>query len=386
MAYLKFKADAIFTGTEMLHNDVVLITHEDGTIENIVAANDAGDGIQQSVGILTPGFVNAHCHTELSHMKGLIPEKTGLVDFVINIVAQRNFEEEKIIEAIQYAETEMLQNGIVAVGDICNTTHSIQLKKQSKLNWYNFIEISGWLPQIAEKRFEQMKTVEKEFLNSNSELQTAIVPHAPYSVSNKLWELVQQEFIGKTISIHNQETPAEDELFKHGTGDFNRMYNLMNIVNTDFKPSRKTSVQTYFSNLDKAKNAILVHNTFTSEEDIQFITHSPIATHHTPYFCLCPNANLYIENTLPNIEMLRANNANIVLGTDSLASNWSLNIAAEIQTIRKNFPAIALAEILQWATINGARALQMDKMLGSFEKGKKPSVVLFNDIVVKRLL
>ena len=164
MSYLKFKADAIFTGTEMLHNDVVLITQEDGTIENIVAANDAGDGIQQSQGILTPGFVNAHCHTELSHMKGLIPEKTGLIDFVINIVAQRNFDEEKIIEAIQYAETEMLQNGIVAVGDICNTTHSIQQKKQSKLSWYNFIEISGWLPQIAEKRFEQMKTVEKEFL------------------------------------------------------------------------------------------------------------------------------------------------------------------------------------------------------------------------------
>lgn len=386
MAYLKFKADAIFTGTEMLHNDVVLITQEDGTIENIVAANDAGDGIQQSEGILTPGFVNAHCHTELSHMKGLIPEKTGLVDFVINIVAQRNFDEEKIIEAIQQAETEMLQNGIVAVGDICNTTHSIQQKKQSKLSWYNFIEISGWLPQIAEKRFEQMKTVEKEFLNSNSELKTSIVPHAPYSVSNQLWSLIQQEFVGKTISIHNQETLAEDELFKYGTGDFNRMYNLMNIENTDFKPLGKSSVQTYFSKLSTAKKLILVHNTFTTKEDIDFIQHSPLTTHHSPFFCLCPNANLYIENTLPNIEMLRANNANIVLGTDSLASNWSLSIAAEIETIRKIFPAIPLAEILKWATINGAKALQMENSLGSFEKSKKPGVVLLNDAAVKRLL
>jgi cytosine/adenosine deaminase-related metal-dependent hydrolase len=84
--------------------------------------------------------------------------------------------------------------------------------------------------------------------------------------------------------------------------------------------------------------------------------------------------------------MLRTNNVNIVLGTDSLASNRSLNIAAEIQTIRKNFPSIPLAEILQWATLNGAKALQMDDTLGSFEKGKKSGVVLFTDAEVKRLL
>jgi cytosine/adenosine deaminase-related metal-dependent hydrolase len=384
MAYLKFKADAIFTGTEMLRNDVVLITQEDGTIENIVAANDAGDGIQQSAGILTPGFINAHCHTELSHMKGLIPERTGLIDFVFSIVGLRHFEEGIILEAIQNAETEMLQNGIVAVGDICNTTHSIQQKKQSKLNWYNFIEISGWLPQVAEKRFEQMREMNAQFSMLNA--QNSIVPHAPYSVSNKLWNLIKEEFPGKTISIHNQETLAEDELFKDGTGDFNRMYSMMNIRNADFQPSGKSSVQTYFSNMDKAKSTILVHNTFTTKEDIDFIQNSSFTSHHASYFCLCPNANLYIENTLPNIEMLRTNNVNIVLGTDSLASNRSLNIAAEIQTIRKNFPSIPLAEILQWATLNGAKALQMDDTLGSFEKGKKSGVVLFTDAEVKRLL
>jgi cytosine/adenosine deaminase-related metal-dependent hydrolase len=386
MAYLKFKADNIFTGTEMLPDDFVLITEADGTIENVVAINDAGDGIQQSAGIITPGFINTHCHIELSHMKGLIPERTGLIDFVFSIVGLRHFEEEKILDAIQNAENEMLQNGIVAVGDICNTTHSIYQKKQSKLYWYNFIEISGWLPQIAEKRFEQMRAVEQEFKTSNSHQQIALVPHAPYSVSDKLWNLIRDGFTNKTISIHNQETIAEDELFKYGTGDFNRMYSMMNIRNIDFQPSGKSSIQTYFPKLNQAKNIILVHNTFTTEEDIQFIKHSSLATGNSLYFCLCSNANLYIENTLPNIEMLRANNVNIVLGTDSLASNWSLSIADEIQTIRKNFPAIPLAEILQWATLNGAKALQMEDRLGSFEKGKKPGVVLLNDGAVRRLL
>jgi cytosine/adenosine deaminase-related metal-dependent hydrolase len=73
--------------------------------------------------------------------------------------------------------------------------------------------------------------------------------------------------------------------------------------------------------------------------------------------------------------MLRKNECNIVLGTDSLASNRSLSILDEIKTLRKHFPHIPLEEMLSWATINGAKALGMDSFLGSFVKGKKPSVV-----------
>ena len=74
--------------------------------------------------------------------------------------------------------------------------------------------------------------------------------------------------------------------------------------------------------------------------------------------------------------MLVQQDCNIVLGTDSLASNDQLSILEEMKTLQKNFPDIALTEMLQWATINGARALQMDDQLGSFEKGKKPGIVL----------
>jgi cytosine/adenosine deaminase-related metal-dependent hydrolase len=77
-----------------------------------------------------------------------------------------------------------------------------------------------------------------------------------------------------------------------------------------------------------------------------------------------------------------------VLGTDSLASNWSLNILDEIKTIRQYFPAIPFKEILQWATINGAIALQMDDQIGSFKKGKKPGILLINEetLSAKRLI
>jgi cytosine/adenosine deaminase-related metal-dependent hydrolase len=98
------------------------------------------------------------------------------------------------------------------------------------------------------------------------------------------------------------------------------------------------------------------------------------------FWCICANANQYIEQTMPPIELLRSQKANIVMGTDSYASNWSLNMLDEIKTIQKHLPQIALEELLGWSTINGAKALQMDKGLGSFEKGKKPGIVLIEGL------
>ena len=382
MSYLKYSANQLFTGTELLDNNAVLITTKDGTIEAIVSIEDAGENVQTFDGIVSPGFVNAHCHTELSHLKDCIPTKTGLTNFILEIVQQRNASNEIIAQAVQNAENEMLQNGIVAVGDICNNTHSLLQKKQSKLQWYNFIEAAGWLPQVAQSRFEVMQQVAEQF--AKLPYQYAIVPHAPYSVSNELWQLINHNFLYKTISIHNQETLAEDELFMKGTGSFIDMYTKMRIEHSTFKPTKESSFKTCLPKLKNAKQLLFVHNTFTQQEDVDFLIDAKLQS--AAFFCLCVNANLYIENTLPNIELLRKNKLNIVLGTDSLASNHSLNLLDEMNTIQQHFPQIPLAEILQWATLNGAKALQMDDTLGSFEKGKKPGVVLIQNKQAKRLI
>ncbi|HYK55187.1 MAG TPA: amidohydrolase, partial [Flavisolibacter sp.] len=113
MKYRKFKADKIFDGYRFWE-DHVLIADESGTIESVVPAPDAGDGIESFEGILSPGFINCHCHLELSHMKGRIPEKTGLVDFVFKVVTERHYSGEEIIKAIAEAESEMVRNGMVA--------------------------------------------------------------------------------------------------------------------------------------------------------------------------------------------------------------------------------------------------------------------------------
>ena len=170
----------------MLGAGNVLITDADGTIEAILSTADAGDDIQYFNGILCPGFVNAHCHIELSHLKGKIPGRTGLVDFVQQVMKQRTVAEDEKARAMQQAEKEMYDSGIVAVGDICNTTDSLTIKEKSKIRWHNFIEVSGFVDAGADKRFTAIKDILHQFPAGKSTLS----PHAPYSVSKKLFELI----------------------------------------------------------------------------------------------------------------------------------------------------------------------------------------------------
>jgi aminodeoxyfutalosine deaminase len=384
MAYLKFKADKLFDGYRFLEDNAVLITDEEGVVQDIVAENEAGYDVQQFSGILSPGFINCHCHLELSHMKGLIPERTGLGKFVLNVVQQRHFPDEEILQAINKAEDEMLANGIVAVGDICNNALTVAQKTKGRMYYHNFIEASGFNPQIVQQRFERSVDFFREYAKNYSipVESNSIVPHAPYSVADELWDLIINFPGNHLFTIHNQETAGENEWFLNKQGEFAAMYSNMNIDVSFFKPSGKSSLQTYLSRFLNNQSVILVHNVHTSEEDMLFARNSGRQLH----WCLCPNANQYITGQLPNVDLMIKHDCEIVLGTDSLASNHQLSILEEMKTIQQHSPHIEMETMLQWATINGARALQMDAALGSFEKGKRPGIILLKKNIVKKIL
>jgi len=372
--YQKFQATQIFTGTELLEDQLVLITQKDGTIEALVGIEDAGDEVQNFEGILTPGFINAHCHLELSHMKGMIPAHTGLQEFVKQIVGLRKVEDGIIQQAIGSAEDEMYNNGIVAVGDICNTLDTLSIKQKHKLAYYSFVELYDLDPTRSNDKINAGLKIQEAF--EQNCVRASLVPHAPYSVSFNLWKLLTNYFGAHTITMHNQETIDENEFFEKKSGSFLGMYERTKVSLDFFEATGLSSLQSVLPYFKKAARSILVHNSFTSKEDIKAVQKE---MPHS-FWCLCPNANQYIEQTMPPIELLRASGAEIVIGTDSYASNWSLNILDELKTIQKHSPSIPLAEMLSWATMNGARALQMEKGLGSFEKGKKPGIVLIEGI------
>jgi len=382
MEYRKFKADYLFDGSQILNGGHVLISDLKGKIIDVVTESEAGNGTEVLKGILSPGFINAHCHLELSHLKNKIPQKTGLVDFVVTVISGRHFPPDEILSAIENTEAEMLKEGIVAVGDICNNTLSLLQKEKKNLHYYNFIEASGWHPGVAQARFDKSKLYYDKFIEKG--MNVSIVPHAPYSVSDILWGKITPFFYGKVETIHNQETKQEDLFFLKGSGGLLKMYQILKIDNSFYQPKKVRSIETYFKNFSTATSVILVHNTFTKQEDINYVNQN-MRGGQIVSFCLCPNANLFIEDRLPPVELLIQNKCNIVVGTDSLASNHQLSILEELKAVSKNFPRISTETLLQWATINGAKALQMEEMLGNFEKGKTPGIVLIENAIDKKI-
>lgn len=409
MSYLKFRADHLFDGNRLLDDQFVLITDKEGIILDIVSNEKAGDEVQTFHGILTPGLVNCHCHLELSHLKNIIPPHTGLIEFLCSVVTKREASSDyhpddpvgrdshggayedpsfKKMQAIIAAEKEMYDGGIVAVGDIGNTADTADIKNNSKIRWQNFVEVLSFTDEKADENIEHFKKVAEVFEIQNpvtigstfkNKDRTSLVPHAPYSISPKTFERINTLTQNQIISIHNQEHPAEDELYKTGGGEYLKLFKIFGIDKSPFPVTGKSSIRSMLPHFNNGQTIFLVHNTFMQEEDVKWANDYASATGLKLIYCLCINANLYIENKVPPVIMLMRNNCSIVLGTDSYSSNWQLSIAKEMEAIHKNFPDIPIETILQWATINGAKALQWDNELGSFEKGMKPGITLINN-------
>lgn len=367
-------ATRIHNGKNWLPHGSVIEVTEDGTITGIMD-NAGNEHVMHYEGIICPGFVNVHCHLELSHMKGLIPEHTGLIPFLKQVAFTRNnhTEEEKIL-ARHEAFRAMLANGIVAVGDIANTNDTLDLRATGKMHFHSFVEAIGFSEQ-PQKQFEYAVNTYKTFASAGDRQIQSIVPHAPYSVSKQLFQLINDFNAASVISIHNQENRAEDEYYTLKKGDVTDLLQTIGINDDFFQPSGKSSLQTYLPLFAASHPMIFVHNTYTTATDIEYARAHNSNTH----WCLCPNANLYIENTLPDVNMLTQHTTDICIGTDSLSSNHQLSVLAELYTIKNNFPSIDWEILLSWATYNGAKALQMDRHLGSIEVGKKPGLVLLDN-------
>jgi cytosine/adenosine deaminase-related metal-dependent hydrolase len=378
MAYRKFRAERLFDGQHFLDEEV-LITDEQGKIEAIVPIAEAGDDLQDIPGILCPGLINAHCHLELSHLKDVIPPHTGLIDFLCSVVTKRGFARELIDAEIVKAEKEMADNGIVAVGDIGNTADTALVKSRSRIRWQNFVEVLSFTDEKASDNFAHYSRVAEELKaalqNSPLDHRTSLVPHAPYSISPATFRMINEATAGQIISIHNQEHPAEDELYKTGGGEYLRFFKIFGMEQSPFPVTGVSSIRSVLPYFTNGQTIFLIHNTFMPEEDILWANEYASAHGLMLVYCLCINANLYIENRIPPVELLMKHHCHIVLGTDSYSSNWQLSIASELASLRKHFPAIPETTLLQWATRDGAAALGWGDQLGRFIPGTRPGLV-----------
>ncbi len=357
--------------SEPIKNGVIEID-DDGTVLAVYKPDKELPHTEFYNGIIVPGFINTHSHLELAYTKGLIRPGGGLSNFlweIVNIYWKNEFTEEQKIEAAKQADQEMWNNGIVAVGDISGRFYTAELKRTSKIYYHTFFEVlDDFIPERGEQKF-QLALQALEIFN-----RVSLSCHATYDCSQDLIKRVVNNLREDDIfSIHNQESADENDLFLTGRSEILEIYKKIfkeNFSKIQFKPTGKTALQSVLHLFPRDINVLLVHNIYTTAEDLEAIA----IFGDKVYFSFNPLSNLYIEERLPDFELFRDFWDKCTVGTDSYASNTQLNILEELKVI-----PVPFEEKLRWATINGAKALNISEIYGSIEKGKKPGLVLIEN-------
>ena len=372
----RFSAQYIIPATGNILKRGIVTTDDEGIIVDVT--DTSGDLKELAFtpfynGIIIPGMVNCHCHLELSAMKGVAERGQGLGRFIRNIREKRDNTVEPSIESVISADNEMLNNGIVACADICNTGLSFETKEKSSIRYINLLEIFGIDPAKAQKRIDEIIKLKTEA--SKWSVPSYIVPHSVYALSASLLKKLKPLTSGNSLtSIHFMESEQESKFISGLSGEMMESYSALGITAEMLYDKAPGHTETIDSLVTQSGNLILVHNTFAKRNDIL-----KVMKRDNTFWCLCPNSNLYIEEKLPPVNLLKELNSLIVLGTDSLASNSRLSIMEEMKTLLKESPETTLEEVVRWGTINGAIALGMENMIGTIEPGKKPGLVLLEN-------
>lgn len=372
----KFSAQYIFDGKKLLQN-AILEVGDDGRIVSLTsdALNTREvNSLQMHSGIILPGLINMHQHLELAALQGAIPQGIGLPDFIKGMADLRSsgtlhdagLEKSRALDAIMYAQ------GIQAVLDISNTVDTIEIKKTSQIYYHTMLEIFGVRPVDASTIWSSAQQMLTCF--SKSGLAAGISPHSLYALSQLLFNKLQLK-PEALYSVHFMESVHEKEWLQKGSGKLGMLLQEKSEVLSQPKFHYLIS---WLRDIAKASRLVMVHNTCVDREIVELLFDN--LNRQELYFCLCPQSNMYIENTLPNLDLLRKSGANIVIGTDSLASNSSTFFIDELKLLQRFNSNLSVVEMLTWSTSNAAGALGLSYLLGSFVPNSKPGVVLLENI------
>ena len=352
----KLAAHYIFDGNDFIKNGMLTLT-DDGEVISLSEFNPNKESANLEFinGIVCPGFVNAHCHLELSWLKGKLNHGGGMESFIEQMKRIERTIDEKKIEQAFLADLEMWDEGISACADIVNSSLTWELKKKSRIYYHNFIELYS----LDESQAEQVFYNGVRLYNKFNGFHRSITYHAPYSVSFPLHQKISDfnNFGANLVSVHSFEAKNEAKMFQQWQSG-------------EWKNDQNPTL-TFLKQIPKNNKVLFVHNTFINEASFD-----ELRTHFNQRaWVLCPSSNLFIENTLPPLMLLFNDKENICIGTDSYASNKRLSILNEIRLLSKHYPNVELKDWLRMATSKGAKALGIQDKYGSFTVGAKPGVI-----------
>ena len=367
------------TSAEPLENGFVEVD-EDGEVVRVGVSEDPSLEEEWYDGALVPGFVNAHCHVELSYLKGRFSKGTGMAGFIDQINALRDTSSRpRKIAALKEQMDLMWKAGVTAMADISNCDDSFEVKASHPMYTRTFLEVFGTEPEDCQAIIEDVRNLRARAQSFG--LDAAPTPHSCYTMSPELITRSSIEGLNSGfLSFHSEESPEEEEMLMHGSGPLweNRKAAGMSTPPVTGEMSLKYFLGRLIAGLESPVegNVLLVHEVCLDELGASLARR--ILAH--PFFAVCPRSNLFIHNALPPIELMRRSGIPICVGTDSLSSNDSLDMVSELRCLQENFSHVPLGEMLIWACRKGAEFLGKSGRFGTIEPLKRPGIVLIGGL------
>ena len=379
MSCKRVTAEFVYTleSPQPIRNGYVEYDETDGTI---ISVGSCAEGETVEPGALVPGFVNAHCHVELSHLHKKFRKGTGMAGFIDQINELRDWAgREAKAQLVQEWMDKMWADGVSAMADISNDDSSFDVKGSHKMYTRTFLEVFGSEPHMCEGVMAEVTELGR--VADKAGIDASPTPHSCYTMSPQLLSASAAAGLAKGyLSYHSQESQEEEDLLRSGSG---AMYENRRRSGMSTPPvTGESSLKYFLDRLADAKPApydehiLLVHNVCLTQDDID----AAKKVMNNVYWAVCPLSNIFIHNALPPIPLMRRNGLAITLGTDSLSSNDDLDMVKEMYCLHANFPEVPMSEILTWASMNGAAFLSKEDTLGSLSAGKKPGVVRISEI------
>ena len=381
MAENRIAASFVYTldAAEPIRNGYVEYD-DDGTVTGVGSCDDIASEKRFFDGAVVPGFVNAHCHVELSHLHGKFRKGTGMAGFIDQINELRDWAGPEVkTRLVKEWMDKMWAAGVSAMADISNDDSSFAVKAGHPMYTRTFLEVFGSEPHMCEGVMKDVADLNA--VADEAGIDAAPTPHSCYTMSPALLSASAAAGLAKGyLSYHSQESQEEEDLIRSGSG---AMYENRKRSGMSTPPvTGESSLKYFIDRLAEAKTGpydehiLLVHNVCLQQEDID----AAKQVMNNLFWAICPLSNIFIHNALPPVELMRRNGLSVMVGTDSLSSNDDLDMVKEILCLHENFPQVPMNELLVWASLNGARFLSKDDVMGSLTPGKKPGLVFIDNV------
>jgi cytosine/adenosine deaminase-related metal-dependent hydrolase len=371
-------ADGLVSGDGASMRDAAVVVSADGEVLEVGEATSllprhAGVNVVRVHGVVFPGLINAHTHLELSALRGSVPGGRGFVAWLDGFVGRRTeIDDDDESAAIDRAILELDELATAAVGDVSNRLTPVHALARRGIGGVVFHEVFGVAEERLRAAIAGLKEMQERVVGAwpTRDLAYAVAPHTLYTTHpSVVRELaLAAKASGAVTSLHLGEHPAERAALETGEGPMVEWLIARTKLARDAFTWPRLGPIAYADSLGALGPHVLsVHVTDARPDEIAVLAARQARV------VLCPRSNLYIEVKLPPLSALRAAGIEPALGTDSLASNASLDVLTEARALQDRFPGVPARELLQMATWNGARALGRPD-LGRITRGARPGI------------